>query len=94
MILVAGAIWSAIRMRGRPELRNGSSGRSGSPVGATLVAIGSGVGAGLDVVPVFSIGLAAGIVLMFWGFLRAAQPTHRRRTTPPTNRSEAFLILR
>jgi hypothetical protein len=42
-------------------------------VGATIVAIGSGVGAGLDVVPVFSIGLLAGIAVMFWGFLRASR---------------------
>jgi hypothetical protein len=80
VILVAGAIWSAIRMRGRPELRNRFLGTLGIAGGATLVAIGSGVGAGLDVVPVFSIGLAAGIVLMFWGFLEAAQPTRPRRT--------------
>jgi hypothetical protein len=32
------------------------------------------VGAGLDVVPVFSICLALGIAVMFWGFVRASRP--------------------
>jgi peptidoglycan/LPS O-acetylase OafA/YrhL len=73
-ILVAGAVWSAIRMRGRPELRDRFLGTLGIAVGATIVAIGSGVGAGLDVVPVFSICLALGIAVMFWGFLRASRP--------------------
>jgi len=82
VILVAGAIWSAIRMRGRPELRNRFLGTLGIAVGATLVAIGSGVGAGLDVVPVFSIGLAAGIAVMFWGFLRASRPVRRSGAQP------------
>jgi hypothetical protein len=75
-ILVAGAVWSAIRMRGRPELRDRFLGTLGIAVGATIVAIGSGVGAGLDVVPVFSICLALGIAVMFWGFLRASRPVH------------------
>jgi len=87
-ILVAGAIWSAFRMRGRPELRDRFLGTLGIAVGATIVAIGSGVGAGLDVVPVFSICLALGIAVMFWGFLRAsrtstaavAQPVERPAT--------------
>jgi hypothetical protein len=69
-------------MRGRPELRNRFLGTLGIAVGATLVAIGSGVGAGLDVVPVFSIGLAAGIAVMFWGFLRASRPVRRSGAQP------------
>ena len=73
-ILVAGAVWSAWRMRGKPLLRNRFLGTLGIAVGATIVAIGSGVGAGLDVVPVFSICLAIGIAVMFWGFLRASRP--------------------
>ncbi len=72
-ILVAGAIWSAIRMRGRPELRDRFLGTLGIAAGATIVAIGSGVGAGLDVAPVFSICLALGIAVMFWGFLRVSR---------------------
>ena len=38
----------------------------------------SGVGAGLNVVPVFAVGLAAGIAVMFWGFRRAS----RRASAP------------
>ncbi|HEX9376267.1 MAG TPA: hypothetical protein VGB19_08525 [Actinomycetota bacterium] len=72
VILVAGAVWSAFRMRRKPELRNRFLGTLGIAVGATIVAIGSGVGAGLDVVPVFSVDLALGIAVMFWGFLRAS----------------------
>jgi hypothetical protein len=61
-------------MRGSPELRDRELGTIGIAAGATVVAIGSGVGAGLNVVPLFSIGLAAGIAVMFWGFLRASRP--------------------
>jgi hypothetical protein len=43
-------------------------------LGATTIAIGSGVGAGLHVVWLFSLSLAAGIVMMFAGFLRAGRP--------------------
>jgi hypothetical protein len=72
-ILVAGAVWSAVRMRGHRSARRRFRGTVGIAVGATVVAIGSGVGAGLDVVPVFSIGLALGIAVMFWGFLEASR---------------------
>jgi MFS family permease len=72
-LLVAGAVWSAIRMRRSPQSRNRFLGTVGIAVGATIVAIGSGVGAGLDVVWLFSTCLAAGIAVMFWGFLRASR---------------------
>jgi hypothetical protein len=67
ILLVAGCLWSAWQMRGRPELRDRFVGTLLIAVGATIVAIGSGVGAGLDVVPIFSIGLLAGIAVMYWG---------------------------
>jgi len=73
ILLVAGCLWSAWQMRGRPELRDRFMGTLLIAIGATIVAIGSGIGAGLDVVPVFSIGLLAGIAVMFWGFLRASR---------------------
>ena len=73
ILLVAACAWSAWKMRGRPELRDRFMGTLLIAIGATIVAIGSGVGAGLDVVPIFSIGLLAGIVVMFWGFLRASR---------------------
>ena len=72
--LLAGCAWSIWQMRGKPELLDRELGTIGIAAGATIVAIGSGVGAGLDVVPLFSIGLAAGIGVMFWGFLRASRP--------------------
>jgi hypothetical protein len=75
ILLVAGCLWSAWLMRGRPELRDRFLGTVLIAVGATIVAIGSGVGAGLGVVPIFSIGLLSGITVMFWGFLRASRTT-------------------
>jgi len=72
VVLVAGALWSAWRMRGRPELRDRALGTIGIAAGATLVAIGSGIGAGFGYVWLFSAGLAAGIAVMFWGFLTTA----------------------
>lgn len=73
LLLVAACVWSAWGMRGRPELRDRFMGTLLIAIGATIVAIGSGVGAGLDVVPLFSISLLAGIAVMFWGFLRASR---------------------
>lgn len=81
-LLLAGCLWSARQMRGRPELRDRFVGTLLVAVGATIVAIGSGVGAGLGVVPIFSVGLLGGIAVMFWGFLRVA-----RRTVPPARQS-------
>jgi len=72
--LIAGTVWSVRSMRGRPELRDRTVGTLGIAGGATIVAIGSGVGAGYDVVPLFAVGLAAGIAVMFWGFRRADRP--------------------
>jgi hypothetical protein len=77
--LVGGIVWSASRMRGRPELRDRTVGTLWVGIGATVVAIGSGVGAGLNVVPLFAVGLAVGIAAMFWGFRRAG----RRTTAAP-----------
>ena len=56
------------------ELVDRFFGTLGIAAGATIVAIASGVGAGLDIVPLFSVGLALGIAVMFWGFLRVSRP--------------------
>ena len=77
--LLGGSVWSALKMRGRSELRDRTTGTVAIAVGATIVAIGSGVGAGFDIVPLFSLSLAAGIAVMFWGFIRATAPSSRRR---------------
>lgn len=74
LYLVVASIWSAVRMRGRPELRNRSVGAVWIAVGATVVAIGSGAGAFWNLAWLFSLGLAVGIAMMFWGFLRASRP--------------------
>jgi hypothetical protein len=83
ILLIAGCLWSARQMRGRPEARDRFVGTLLIAVGATIVAIGSGVGAGLDVVPLFSVGLLAGIAVMFWGFLRASRPPAARPVAEP-----------
>ena len=85
-VLLLGCAWSILKMRAVPALRDRMLGTTLIAGGATIVAIGSGVGAGLDVVPVFSIGLLAGIAVMFWGFLRASRPAPRPQPAPaPTS---------
>jgi hypothetical protein len=81
VLLVAGCLWSAWRMRGRADLTERFFGTLGIAAGATIVAIASGVGAGLDVVPLFSVGLALGIAVMFWGFLRVSRPVDASSST-------------
>ena len=76
-LLLGGLVWSAWQTRNRTELRHVTAGTVMIALGATIIAIGSGVGAGLHVVWLFSLSLAAGIVTMFAGFLRAGRP---RRT--------------
>jgi hypothetical protein len=38
--------------------------------------VGSGVGAGFELVWLFSLGLVIGMACMFWGFLRLGSPGH------------------
>jgi hypothetical protein len=67
-LLLLGTAWSVWRMRGQAALRERMIGTALIAGGATIVAVGSGIGAGLDVVPLFSVGLLAGIAVMFLGF--------------------------
>jgi hypothetical protein len=77
LILVCGAIWSAWRMRGRPELRDRFMGTLWIAIGATVIAgVGSAFAAAGNL-PVFSLSLLVGIATMYWGFLRAS------RSRPP-----------
>jgi len=78
-LLLGGLVWSVLQMKGRRDLRDRATGTFGIAMGATIVAIGSGIGAAFHVVPLFSVSLAAGIAVMFWGFLRAS-----RRVQPIT----------
>jgi len=72
-LLLGGLVWSVLQMQGKRELRNRAEGTFGIAIGATIVAIGSGIGAAFHVVPLFSVSLTAGIAVMFWGFLRASR---------------------
>ncbi len=76
-ILVAGALWSAWRMRGHPELRDRSVGTMLIAVGATIVAAGATFAA-FGLLVGFIVTLVVGIAVMFGGFLRAS-----RRTAAP-----------
>ncbi|HEU4355894.1 MAG TPA: hypothetical protein VFT27_09935 [Actinomycetota bacterium] len=79
--LVGGTLWSAWRMRGHPELRDRFLGTLAIAIGATVVAAGSAFALSGNVVG-FSLTLATGISIMFWGFLRATRrvaPAGRRR---------------
>lgn len=73
-ILLGGALWSAWRMRGRPELRPRFAGTLLIALGATVVAAGSGFAAA-GVLAGFSATLTAGICLMYLGFIRASKPS-------------------
>lgn len=73
-LLLLGLLWSMFSMRGHPELRDQMTGILLIAVGASIVAVGSGIGAAFGIVALFSAGLAAGIAVMFAGFLRASRP--------------------
>jgi hypothetical protein len=74
LILLGGALWSAWRMRGRPELRDRCYGTLLIAAGATLIAGFGSAFAATGNLPWFSIALLAGISVMFAGFLRASRP--------------------
>ena len=71
--LLGGTVWSAWRMRGRPELARPVPRDAAIAIGATIVAAGSAFALTGNFVG-FSITLTLGIAVMFWGFLRASRP--------------------
>jgi hypothetical protein len=73
VLLLLGTLWSAWRMRGRPELRDRFTGTLAIAVGATIVAGGAAFAA-TGLLVGFIATLVAGIVVMFWGFRRASRP--------------------
>jgi hypothetical protein len=79
VVLVAGALWSAWRMRGRPDLRDRSIGTLLIVAGATVIAGFGSAFAAVGNMPAFSISLLVGIIVMFAGFLRAST---RREPAP------------
>ena len=72
-VLVGGAVWSAVGMRGTPELRSRFLGTLWIAVGATIVAGGSAFAVTGNLVG-FSLTVTAGVAAMFWGFLLAGRP--------------------
>jgi hypothetical protein len=79
VVLVAGAAWSAWRMRGRPDLRDRFRGTLLIALGATVIAGFGSAFAALGLLLAFSIALLIGIAVMFTGFLVASR--HPRTTT-------------
>jgi hypothetical protein len=73
LVLVGGTLWSAWRMRRRPELRDRFWGTLLIAFGATIIAGFGSAFAALGYLAPFSISLLAGIVVMFIGFLRATR---------------------
>ena len=71
--LVAGTIWSAMKLRKQPTMRDRFLGTLGIAIGATVVAAGAAF-AVKGMATGFSITLSVGIAVMFWGFLRAGRP--------------------
>jgi hypothetical protein len=82
LILVAGAAWSAWRMRGRPELRHRFTGTLLVAAGATITAAAGSAFAAVGNLPAFALSLLAGVAVMFLGFLRATE------SRPPVPRSD------
>ncbi len=77
--LVLGTLWSALRMRRSPNLRDQFFGTLFIAVGATIVAAGAAFAA-TGIAWGFSMTLAVGIAVMFAGFLRSS----RSRPVPET----------
>jgi hypothetical protein len=73
LALVGGTLWSAWRMRGRPELRDRFWGTLLIAFGATIIAGFGSAFAALGHLAPFSISLLVGIAVMFIGFLRATR---------------------
>lgn len=82
VVLVAGALWSAWTIRGRPDLRDRFVGTLLVVLGATVIAALGSAFAAAGVLAAFSAALLAGIATMFWGFLRAS------RSRAPAPRSQ------
>ena len=73
LVLVVGALWSAWRMRRRPDLRDRFWGTLLVALGATLIAGFGSAFAALGKLAPFALALLAGITVMFAGFVRASR---------------------
>jgi hypothetical protein len=81
-VLVAGALWSAWRMRGAPELRDRFVGTILIALGATVIAAFGSAFAAIGLLVPFSLALLGGVSVMFWGFLRASRRSSPRERSP------------
>ncbi len=82
-LLLGGLMWSAFSMGRRPELRSRTAGVLLIAAGATIVAIGSGIGAGFRLVALFSFSLSAGVAVMYWGFVKTTARAAPREPAVP-----------
>ncbi len=80
LILVAGAAWSAWRMRGQRHLRDRFVGTLLIVVGASITAVAGSAFAAVGNAPAFSLALLAGVAVMYAGFLRATRTTRAPAT--------------
>ena len=71
-VLVLGILWSSLGMRSRPELKNRFYGVLLIAAGALVVAGGAAFAAAGNFAG-FSVTLAAGVAVMYWGFLTATR---------------------
>jgi hypothetical protein len=79
LIVVAGALWSAVRLARKPgeRFKRLAQGNGLIAAGTVVVALGSAFarqGEG----SVFAVGLAVGVTVMYLGFLRTGSPSGRR----------------
>jgi len=72
-VLIVGTLWSAWKMRGRPELRERFLGTLLIAFGATIVAVGGSAFAAAGDLFLFALMLSIGVTVMFVGFLRASR---------------------
>jgi hypothetical protein len=79
VLVVGGAVWSALRLARtrRPQLKGLVAANLLIAAGTSVVAIGSGFAFYGEGWP-FSVGLSAGVCLMFWGFLKTQTQARQR----------------
>jgi hypothetical protein len=85
LVLLGGTLWSAWRMRGRPEFRDRFWGTLLIALGATVIAAFGSAFAALGELLPFSVSLLLGVTVMFAGFLKASRPNASERASAPTN---------
>ena len=88
-VLVLGILWSSLGMRGRPDLRNRFYGVLLIAAGALVVAGGAAFAAAANFAG-FSLTLATGVAVMYWGFLTATRPAPPQPSRGPAARRRAW----